>query len=78
MVEYDQDRTMLHVPSLEVGADLHVDGVAIVPSTSLGSQMQIVIGCPPLSDPCSIPEIAFDNNWTSVDIPPRPTPEPTE
>jgi hypothetical protein len=73
-VEYDQVRTMLHVPSLESGAQLKVVGVALVPTTSLNSEMQIVIGCPPLSDPCYVPEIAFDNNWTSVAIPPAPTP----
>jgi hypothetical protein len=76
-VEYDQDRTMLHVPSLEPGGQLKVVGVALVPTTSLNSEMQIVIGCPPLSDPCYVAEIAFDNNWTSVAIPPGPAPTPT-
>lgn len=76
-VEYDQVRTMLHVPGLEPGDRLKIAGVAIVPTTSLNSQMQIVIGCPPLSEPCQVPEIAFDNNWTSVPIPPPPTPIPT-
>lgn len=76
-VEYDQVRTMLHVPSLEPGRVLPIAGVAMVPRTSLNSQMQIVIGCPPLSEPCYVPEIAYDNNWTSVAIPPQPTPVPT-
>ncbi|HSK51209.1 MAG TPA: choice-of-anchor D domain-containing protein [Clostridia bacterium] len=77
-VEYDQVRTMLRVPSLEPGVQLKVTGVALVPTTSLNSEMQIVIGCPPLSDPCYVPEIAFDNNWISVAIPPGPAPTPTE
>ena len=76
-IDYDEVRTMLHVPGLEAGGRLPVAGVAKVPRTSLNSEMQIVIGCPPLSEPCYVPEIAFDNNLTSVAIPPQPTPIPT-
>ena len=68
---------MLHVPGLRPRGRLQISGVATVPRTSVNSQMLIVIGCPPLSEPCFVPEIAFDNNWTSVEIPPQPTPIPT-
>jgi hypothetical protein len=78
-LEYDEVRSMPHVPGLDAGGDLHLDGTATGAATSVESPLTIDVGCPPLADPCFVPEIAYDNNWTAVTIPlptPTPTPEP--
>lgn len=77
-LDYDTVRFMPHVADLGAGDTLNVNGVATGAATSVDQQLTIVAGCPPLADPCFVPEIAVDNNWTSVPIPlPTPTPTPT-
>ena len=71
---YDEARFMPTVPGIDAGDGIHVDGVATGAVTSIEQQLTIVAGCPPLADPCFVPEIALENNWTSVPIPlPAPT-----
>ena len=77
-LDYDEIRFMPTVPGIDSGDGIHVDGVATGAVTSIEQQLTIVAGCPPLADPCFVPEIALENNRTSVPIPlPEPTPTPT-
>jgi hypothetical protein len=75
----DDQRQLVGAPSLPAGQTLHVDGVAHIPRTSLEQELTIVAGCPPGSQPCWVPEIAFENNSESqpIPIPLQPTPSPT-
>ena len=76
-LEFDLERKLPRIQGLEAGGLLHVEGVVAVPRYGLGSPLAIVIGCPPSSEPCQLPEIALDNNMTSAPIPPLPTPSPS-
>ncbi|MFL5770769.1 MAG: hypothetical protein ACJ765_11895, partial [Chloroflexota bacterium] len=73
------DRQLPHVSGLKPGESLHLTGTVLVPRTSTDLLMAIVAGCPPGSEPCTAPEIAFDNNVAtgSIPVPPEPTPTPT-
>ena len=73
------DRGLPHVQDLKRGKTLHLSGTVLVPRTNTDLLMSIVAGCPPGSEPCVIPEIAFENNEAtgSIPLPPEPTPPPT-
>jgi hypothetical protein len=76
-LEFELERKLPRVRGLEAGDLLHVEGMVAVPRNDLGSPLTIVIGCPPSSEPCQLPEIALENNTTSAPIPPLPTPSPS-
>jgi hypothetical protein len=73
--DLDQNTFLLRVPGLAAGESRHLEGVAYVARTSVDLDLTIAIGCPPGSEPCQIPEIAFENNVASGTIP-QPTPAP--
>jgi hypothetical protein len=75
-LDLDPLRKLPHVPGLEAGGVLHIEGTVQVPRTSLESLLAIAIGCPPSAEPCQLPEIALENNVTFTPIPPTPTPTP--
>jgi hypothetical protein len=78
-LETDPESRLVHVPSLKPGGSLHLSGTVVIARTSTDLQVAIVAGCPPGSEPCSVPEIAFENNVAlgSIPLPPDPTPTPT-
>ena len=77
-LEVDSARGSALVPGLDERGSMHLEGVIAVPRTSLELQLTIVVGCPPGTEPCQLPEIAFENNETSAPIPiPKPPPTPT-
>ncbi len=71
--EVDSTTGLLRVPGLTTGEARHLDGIAHISRTSLDIDLTIAIGCPPGSEPCQQPEIAFDNNVASGTIPPPST-----
>jgi hypothetical protein len=74
-LEIDPARQLPQVRGLPSDDGFMVKGVASIPLFSRESELTIVVGCPPGSEPCQLPEIAFANNEASAAIP-QPSPPP--